>query len=229
MIEQTPEGYWVIQGETHMNGWVRECKRLDHDQHMIPIACAQITRGTVVIDVGANIGTHTIAYLQACGPEGLVVAYEPNPVAFACLERNCPTAMLMKCAVGEKLDTCKLNALVDNVGASYLSPDGEVPVMRTSLDRDFKNILAPAGWKTISFIKIDVEGCEPEVLRGAEKLITQYRPIILLEVNPGALERQNHKAKEIADFMEAHLYQIQFIPETCNWGSPQSELLCRPL
>lgn len=227
-LEQTQEGFWVIKNETHLNKWVRETKRLDHDQYLIPQIIRYISLNSVVIDVGANIGDHTIAYCNATGPNGIVIGYEPHPLAVECLRRNVPACLAFQCAVGASVGQVSFAADPANVGASHLSDGGDTVVQMTTLDSEFAQILSPLGWKTVSFIKIDVEGSEPEVLQGAERLITLYRPAILLEVNLGALERRGHTGDEIKDFMEKHQYRMLFIPPQHSWTDDQSDVLCLP-
>lgn len=228
MIEQTREGHWVIQGDQWMGKWVHETQRLDHDQYSIPIACSNIVPGTIVIDVGANIGSHTAAYLQACGRHGTVVAYEPNPEPFQCLSRNCSRALCYEMAVGEIVGTGHLIQEFPNVGASFLGPAGHKVVI-TTLDVHTLGVLCSLLEKPVSFIKIDVEGCEPEVLKGGEELITKYRPVIMLEINNGALKRREHNYMEIFEFMNRHSYLSSFFPPDNTWESAQSDVVFTPM
>jgi FkbM family methyltransferase len=224
-LEQTPEGIWVITGETHINGWVREHKRLDHDQFTIPLATRHIHPGTVAIDVGANVGTHTVAYLNKVGPSGSVIAYEPNPIAARCLRLNCPTADIREMALGIQVGFAGFRPWLDNVGMSHLDKEGPIQVGITTLDENV--VLEPS--VSISFIKIDAEGSEPDILRGGEVLIQEHRPVILLEVNHWALANQRHTLRDITFFMETNRYGMTILPERNNWDSAQYELLCIPM
>jgi len=229
LLEQTPCGAWVIVGESHLNKWVRETGRLDHDLSLLPEICRYITPNSVVIDVGANIGDHTIAYLRATGPNGIVIAYEPHPLACECLRRNCPEALAFQCAVGAEVGRCQYSPEPYNVGASFLSEQGEDTVIMTTLDSDFNQILSPLGWKSVSMIKIDVEGSEPEVLKGAERLITQYRPILCVEINHATLARRGYTFEDVKSFMETHGYQIQLFPyNQFGWDHGQYDIICLP-
>jgi FkbM family methyltransferase len=224
MIEVTPEGYWVVVGETHLNAWVRETCRLDHDGYLIPIAKSYIKRGSVVIDVGANIGSHTIAYLDATGPEGKVFGYEPHPESFACLILNCPEAVTRQCAIGAFNGVANLTMADGNLGASFLSAEGvEVPI--TTLDTESSHY----PYLPVSFIKIDVEGCEPEVLIGAEELIRKHRPVMMLEINNSALQRRGHSHMDIFSFMNKYSYKAEFFPPQGGWDYPQCDAVFTPV
>ncbi len=226
LLEQSEEGVWLIKNETHLNKWVRESKRLDHDRGLVPLAQSHIVRGTIAIDVGAFIGDHAIAYLESVGPDGLCVAYEPHPVSCECLRRNCPRAVTFQCAVGDKVGPTLLTPLLDNVGMSFTGPEGKLEVNLTTLDHDFSQILEPLAWKPVSFIKIDVEGREIEVLRGATKLITQYRPVIIFEINKTCMARAAHTNLELIQFMAEHGYITEVIPRGFNWDSEMADILC---
>ena len=115
----------------------------------------------------------------------------------------------------------------ENVGMSHLSQSG-IEVEVTTLDHDVLQNLQ-MGWKRVSLIKIDVEGCEPEVLRGADDLIWKDEPVIVLEVNNSALARRGHKHEEITDFLYEHGYTYRFYQPGCTMEtSEQSDIICIP-
>jgi hypothetical protein len=63
--------------------------------------------------------------------------------------------------------------------------------------------------KSISVLKIDVEGYEPFVLRGAAGIIDEFKPVIVVECQKQALERNSFTRKDIESFLETHGYQIE--------------------
>lgn len=232
-IEQTAHGFWVVKGDLWLGRWVHETGRLDQcdplysDPSIIEAASAHIKPRSVVIDVGANIGSHTIAYLKAAGPGGVVLAYEPNPLAFECLRLNCPEAVAFQCAVGDIVGHANLVTVIDNAGMSHIAPEGET-VRMTTIDEDFDTILRTLRDRTVSLIKIDVEGCEPEVLNGALGLIIRQRPVLQMEINHLALSKRGHTHLEIVEFLARHGYQVTFLPNHYNWGTAQSDIMCIP-
>ena len=152
----------------------------------IDILCKFIKQGDTVIDAGAYIGTHTIAFSNIVGNSGKVISFEPNPTAFKILENNCAlnscnNIMLYSYALGniEKQVTLLVNKN-DNLGGSYLSDllnkesNKQIIVDQRKLD-SFLN-------EPIHFIKADVEGMELELLNGSENLIAEYKPVVFLEV-----------------------------------------------
>lgn len=225
LLEISEDGIWLIKGETHLNVWCRETHRLDHDQNLLPQVLPYIRPGTVVIDVGAFIGDHTIAYLKQTGPDGMVVAYEPHPVSFECLSRNCPQAVNIQSAVGQAVGKTFLNPEEGNVGASWTSPEGSLEVNMTTLDHDLSHLLTPLGRHPVSFIKIDVEGREIEVLIGATNIISQYHPAILFELNKDPLERAGHSKMEIIQFLNEFGYRTEIVSGG-GWDFGCADILC---
>ncbi len=138
--------------------------------------------GDTFIDVGSHIGYFSLLALQMVGPSGNVFAFEPNHQTFSVLVAN---AMLNRggggggggnfytfnSAVGDQPGTATFNINPHDEGMSSLmfraQGSAQVTVHVTSLD----NVAAIAGLKNIRMLKIDVEGFEENVIRGAANLI----------------------------------------------------------
>ena len=139
--------------------------------------------GDTVIEAGANIGAHTVALARLVGVSGRVVAYEPQRLVFQTLCAN----VALNSLANVDCRFAAVGAEPDEIVVPFLPPDHEtnfgglglgaynkgdhVPV--TTLDR-----LAIAECR---LIKIDVEGMEEPVLRGATELIARCQPIMYLE------------------------------------------------
>lgn len=228
---QTPEGWWVLKHDTHLSRWVEQMQRLDHDQPVLQKLLPHIKPGTVVYDLGAAIGDHTVFYLNCVGPDGNVVAVEPHPVQFECLRRNCPLALCIPHCVGETEGEVWLFHEPDVVGSSrVIDPAQQWPMTshrRITIDKD----CAIAG--EVSFMKVDIEGCEPEALRGARGIIMRHRPVIWMEINPIALELQGHTSEELRELMDELRYDVaEFYPPGGDWngfGDTQCDALFVPV
>jgi len=156
----------------------------------IETLAALIPDGGVIVDIGANIGTHALAF-ASIKPRSTVIALEPQPLAFAMLAANVIASGMsniepLNLAAGKALaviDPCTDYGKVgNNVGAVSLVGAGRasagtraVPMTVVRLDD------LPMG-ETVRFMKIDVEGMEAEVLRGALVMIVRDRPVIYFEV-----------------------------------------------
>lgn len=151
--------------------------------------------GSTCLDVGANIGLTTIA--TAVGnPNIRVIAFEPVPSNAALLAQNIQTNGIENCtivntAVGDHVGRVSIN---DN-GPWSIVGGGSVEVPMTTLDTYCAEQLPGT---RIDFIKIDVEGYEPNVLAGAAQILAQWRPIIFMEFNAWTLALLGHSPVAVA-------------------------------
>jgi len=209
-----PNGICIIEGDTHISSWVEQSGRLDHDQYALPIILQHIKEGDFVVDAGAFIGDHTIAYLNACGDSGRVYAFEPNPLAYECLCNNCKNAYCFKSGLGDKKEFISIKHS-ENAGASHLSSDENGSISVVTLDS--------YNLEKLNFFKIDVEGYEFKALKGAEKTIAKFKPKMWIEINPGALAKQNTKPEDIFVFLRNLGYKIEAFPD---FEENQYDILC---
>lgn len=156
-----------------------------------------IDPGDLIVDVGANVGYLTSLSVVRAGGEGRVIAFEPHPAAFGLLERNASIwerhsrlakLELRQIALSDRTGHAQLaagSALVTNMGLATLEhpdavpADDLVPVELRRLDDE-------VGDRTIEVLKIDVEGHEPQVLRGAARLLERglVRDVIFEDHEP---------------------------------------------
>lgn len=228
-IHQTPEGIWVLDEDSHLSKWVAENKRLDCDMSANFAATAYLNPDDVCVDVGANIGDHTWAYLQAVGPGGKVYAFEPHRLAFECLKRNCPAANCYPIALGKMPGIKTVKPDHDsplNVGMAWIDPfqvehpsePGDVmvqPLDNYSLGR-------------LNWLKIDVEGMEPEVIAGATQTIVRCRPFIYIELNQHTLARRDYSVAKLVELIQGLNYQLKFLSDGHGFHLSQVDVLFVP-
>lgn len=137
--------------------------------------------GQTAFDIGANIGAHTLYFAQTVGPQGLVVAMEPQRQVFQTLCANVAlnalgNVMTFNAGAGAQPGTTLVpvpNYAQDgNFGGVELGQQGE-PVQVMALDQ--------MGVASLALIKIDVEGMELDVLTGAQETIAKHRPMLYVE------------------------------------------------
>lgn len=137
----------------------------------------------VVVEVGANIGSHTVGLAQRVGAGGRVVAVEPQPEVFLALCANVALNGLhnvdcLPCGLGEAPGTLQAPRLdyehEGNFGGVSLGADDGVPVPVQRLDDVFR-------YERLRLLKVDVEGMEAEVLRGGAAVIAAHRPLLYVE------------------------------------------------
>lgn len=213
-MKKLDNGICVIEGDTHISFWVEQSGRLDHDQYALPIILNHIKTGDVVVDAGAFIGDHTIAYLRTVGESGKVLAFEPNPKAYECLIRNCPMAHCFNSGLGDKEEFITIEQS-ENAGASHLSSNTNGSISVVTLDS--------YSLKRLDFFKIDVEGYELKALKGARETISQHKPKMWIEINKSALAKQNTKQEDIFGFLSEFGYKIDAYPD---FSQDQYDILC---
>lgn len=153
-----------------------------------------IESGDVAFDIGANIGAYTIPLSGMVGPAGRVVAFEPARQVFNVLCANVAMSganniLVHQKAVGRSTGTAKMPVYVmeepeNNFGVSTIGTRVGEPVSVVSMDS--------CGFKRCDFIKIDVEGMEADVLAGARRTISEFRPVMWVE---------NDRPKKSADLI----------------------------
>lgn len=205
----TDFGVWIIPGDTHLSAWIREHQRLDFDIHFLEEICQFIKPGDTVVDVGAFVGDHTLAYAHmTSGHPGRVLAFEPNPLTFACLKRNMNQFGHVQCYQHGLSDkTANVNVTSDpNWGGVYLEEveGGSQGASGSSVTHALDSFKLFG----VSLIKIDAEGYEVKVLQGAEWTIRTNLPILVIEINKGALERQGTSEEELREVLASFGYEV---------------------
>lgn len=213
-----PNNIAVLESDTHISKWVSDTGRLDHDDYSLGIILPNIKKGDWVVDGGAFIGDHTTAYLRAVGPTGKVIAFEPNPEAYQCLLHNCPSSQNIFAGLGEKDEKLRFSTST-NIGASHICGLGDKKVNIVTLDS--------YRLSRLDFLKLDVEGFELSALKGAKSTINKLRPLMWIEVNEGALKRNEQSPLSLLTFISSELgYEVTAYP---NSGIEQYDILCKPL
>jgi len=199
--------------------WYRAVRaRLRDDRAEIAALVEAIRPGGAAVDVGANKGSYVPWLSRAAGPAGRVVAFEPQPELAEYLARTCRAAGLDNVVVQAAGASDRAGILPLRIpgergpspGASFAAavggrPSGrvvEAPVV--SLDEFFRG--EP---RRISAIKIDVEGHELAVLRGARELIERHEPTVVVECEVRHVGRAG--LAEMLGFFAERDYQGSFV------------------
>lgn len=174
---------------------------------------------TTVIDVGANIGFFTINFARWVGPRGHVFAIEPEAENLRLLRREVSKPGLesrveiFEGVAAEESGTLRLT-LNPHHPADHRIGETGIPVRAWTIDE----IMELREWPTVSFIKIDVQGSEVRVLRGAHETIKRYHPAMFIEVDDAALEKSGFSAEILFSEIESFGYRIY------DAGNPENPL-----
>jgi FkbM family methyltransferase len=156
----------------------------------LPLFCSQINRHDVVVDVGANVGI----YVHALRKRGAIVeAFEPQPACSAILQAYAtvdPAVHVHPVALGSAVSKARLSVPIEHGrlargSATMRTVSGTVGEIT---DVDVRT-LDSFEFERVDAIKIDVEGAELDVLRGATATLRRARPLLLVEI-----EQRHHAA-----------------------------------
>jgi FkbM family methyltransferase len=139
--------------------------------------------GRTVLDIGANIGAHTVDLSRLAGPEGAVHAFEPQRLMFQMLCANvalnsCANVFTHQVAAGAVNGTVLVPPLDPALSNNY----GGLSLLDAKLGETVPRITVDSlDLRDCQFIKLDVEGMETEALRGAAATIARFRPVMYVE------------------------------------------------
>ena len=153
------------------------------ERHLLELFETHVEPGSVVVEVGAHIGSHTIALARLVGPRGRVYAFEPQWKIYRELHHNLAlngvtNVVPLRYAIGAgETRLIEMNPTTPgNEGGTGVGTGGDPTELRT---------IDSFGFEQVSVLKIDVERYENEALAGALETIRRNRPVILLEIMGG--------------------------------------------
>ena len=165
----------------------------------------RLRQGGHALNIGANVGFMTLVMSHAVGPEGLVIAIEPEPFNFGLLwenvRRNRATNVLpIHAAAGEETGSTRLNLSPDNSGDHRTAPH---PVGVSSIEVPMIAIDDLLGDVQVDVVAIDAQGFDHRIVRGMAKLVARCRPPMLVEFRPtGILELEESPASVIDEYRD---------------------------
>ena len=173
------------------------------DADTIAVLVARLQRDSCAIDIGCNRGS-ILREIVRLAPDGNHFAFEPIPRLYRLLCKRFPTVDCRRIALSDVKGTVTFNHFTQmdgfsgmvrrDVGAN-LGRVEEIAVETERLDA-----IVPEG-TTVTLIKIDVEGAEYRVLRGAESLLRRCRPTVIFECGKGGLDIYGHKPEQVYDLL----------------------------
>lgn len=176
--------------------------------------------GQTILDIGANIGAHTLGLAKRVGDRGQVIAFEPTQYAYSKLLNNISlNPDLVDRIVPEQImlgreDIANYQAAVYSswtiVGDAERHPKhlGELKTTDGCSLRQLDSYLAERGNPKIHLVKMDVDGYECEVLYGAAQMLERDRPVICFELAPYVLEERGASIDELIKIMAEYNYRI---------------------
>jgi FkbM family methyltransferase len=168
-----------------------------------------VSPSSLVLDIGANIGAHTLHLAQLVGPAGRVIAFEPTDFAFRKLRRNlelnpdlAPRVTACHCFLTDTDATQVPSAIYSSwplaqqqgTHAKHLGLEMKTDSAQA---RSLDSVLAELADRKVQLVKLDVDGFECDVLRGATGLLRDVRPIFVMELSPYVLEEHGTSLEQL--------------------------------
>jgi FkbM family methyltransferase len=187
-----------------------------------------LSPGKVFVDVGANFGVYTLVASRIVGEAGMVLAFEPTAESFAILRRNIQLNQFsnvrsFQVALAQMRGKAWLyhgwDPVGNSLGKDLLCGDEGEEVQTEALDQR----LEENGVDRVDAIKIDVEGAEELVLRGAIRCLTTQSPIVIFEFNPGCAARLGLSPWGARDLLESLNYEFLMIGDLARSNDPESQ------
>jgi FkbM family methyltransferase len=194
------------------------------NQEMVDFFKKFIKKGDLVIDIGANVGDTTVLMALAAGKTGLTLGFEPNPYVFKILEKNTSlnkekqNIVPLPYAITVKEEEFYYISSEASFGNGGISPTKNSRHGKFVYPEKIKGInleeLLEAKYKdklnSLSFIKIDTEGYDKEIIKSISGLIDKYKPVIVAE----SFKYSNDKEKtELFNVISQHEYEIFYFED----------------
>ena len=208
------------------SAWPRQAVRFQAEEFEPEISFLiprLISDDDVVLDIGANVGLHTVAFARAAS-RGRVIAFEPVAEMAERLSENCAlngigNVTLVPCALGAANDVAEMQVNVAGAGMEGTSSlagtvhmeanpghyqNRQVPVRR--LD----DVIASLGIEgRIGFVKIDTEGFESYVIEGGFETLNRHKPVMIIEAHSRRLEKAGKSFQWYLDtFPDHHIFIV---------------------
>lgn len=183
-VEDTSEQgkFYIDITDDTVKGSIKDKK--GWEVHLLKEIQTHCKPGSIAMDIGAHIGTHTIPMSKYVGRSGQVYAFEPNKKIYRELCYNLETngvsnVIPVRAAVGNSNEIIAMNTPnKTNEGNTLVVSANDV----NNTNAAFSIRLDDLNLNNVSFMKIDVEGYEANVIQGAKETILRNKPVILIEI-----------------------------------------------
>jgi FkbM family methyltransferase len=179
-----------------------------------------VKSGDIVLDIGANIGAHTLVLARLVGPAGRVIAFEPTAFAFNKLGGNVALnpdlaprispfqSMLVAERSGGVPPTLFSSWPLSAEHGLHAKHKGRSMTTDGASAVTLDDAVRALDLQAVDFIKIDVDGHELPVLRGGQATIDRFCPAILIELAPHVHEEEGYSFDELITFFDERGYRF---------------------
>jgi len=180
-------------------------RRVMRDEHAMRVVLATaLRRDGNAIDVGANQGD-TLEMILAVAPDGRHIAYEPIPGLAEQLTARYPQVDVRNAACSDEAGSAEFTHVLNAPAMSGLRQRADLPAHAEQVERitvrlDKLDEALPEGYVP-SLVKIDVEGAELLVMRGAAETLARHRPFVIFEHGVGGADLYGSQPGELFDLL----------------------------
>ena len=172
-------GWWLPAGEQHLIDWMQKINvivdgRPTYQWHKMAAALDHVREFRVALDIGGHVGLWSAHLAKRFDT---VHAFEPVALHRECFRKNVQShnVLLHEVALGAKADRVAMHTAPTSSGDTWVKGPGDIAMITLdSLNLD-----------VVDFVKIDCEGFELFVLRGARETLERCRPTVIVEQKPG--------------------------------------------
>jgi FkbM family methyltransferase len=210
--------FWLDATDEKLTPWIRQQATWEAD--VLRLLHATVQPGTIAVDVGANVGFHTVALSRLVGPSGHVHAFEPLPETLELLRANiwrheCTNVTVHATAVTDRAATAAIQVDREGRSGAHLVADGEdaaVVVPTVTLDGVLEGV-------RVGVLKVDVEGGEPLVLRGARQLVAAAHELLAIVEFRAARHLDGSSPEDVLRFYEELGFALYLLRSDGNLAS----------
>jgi FkbM family methyltransferase len=193
------------------------------DAWVVDIMKRDLQHDSNCVDVGCSVGK-ILQYMLQVAPDGTHYAFEPLPHRAAGLRADFPDVRVCDMALSDTSGDAEFHHVVDDSGYSGLRrrkyPSGDMRVEKIMVRVERMDDVIPADLP-IHFIKVDVEGAELQMFRGALETIRRNRPLIAFEHGPGASDYYGTTPEDVYDVLVGECgLKISLLPTYLAGGAP---------
>ncbi len=179
-----------------------------------PEGLFELVKGkSVLIDVGANIGQTAMMFAKIAGENATILGFEPDPVNYSSaivnLNKNkFANIQYYNIGLGSQNETLPLKINTpSNRGGNRMDRNGNPDSIPVTIER-LDDVLKKKSISNVDLIKIDVEGFELEVLKGAQHILKHGNPVLFIEISDKNLREQETTPEEVFLFLTSLGYGI---------------------
>ena len=215
------QGYWIWLPRRRWNSLLSQ-----YEPYIGRAIKTHLRAGDTFWDIGAHTGWFSLLASKISGPNGKVFSFEPSPDVFNVLSANIRglnSVRAIQCGVGSADTVAAFAAQGASSSASFVEEVTkinqhylpETPIRKVEVKiRKVDTLVNEIGWPHLA--KIDVEGFELEVLKGATGLLSTARPTLIMEIHPPQLNLTGGNEASLFQFLKRHDYGWEIIDRNPN-------------